>query len=63
MVWQEEDEVRRAAKSFAQMFNGQIVNLDSDMELLPGIEASPVLQAAAAIDSTDADDDDDDVPF
>ncbi|MDX2216579.1 MAG: DNA polymerase III subunit gamma/tau [Oculatellaceae cyanobacterium bins.114] len=28
VAWQDEDDVAKAAKSFAQMFNGQIVNLD-----------------------------------
>ena len=31
--WQQEDDVTRAAKSFAQMFNGQIVDLDDDGDL------------------------------
>lgn len=31
--WQQEDEVTRAAKSLAQMFNGQIVDLDDEGDL------------------------------
>lgn len=33
--WQAEDEVTKAAKSLAQMFNGAIVNLDDDLDGLP----------------------------
>lgn len=51
-AWEAEDEVLRAAKSLAQMFNGQLVNLDGE---LPNTNT----------DSGDADaaDEEDDVPF
>ncbi len=58
-AWQAEDEVSRAAKSFAQMFNGQIVS-NSDPE--------PTASDAAALElaiepEPEAGDPDDDVPF
>ncbi|MFQ3629127.1 MAG: DNA polymerase III subunit gamma/tau [Cyanobacteriota bacterium] len=51
-TWEAEDEVLRAAKSLAQMFNGQLVNLDGE---LPNVNT----------DSGEADavEEDDDVPF
>ncbi|WP_205370104.1 DNA polymerase III subunit gamma/tau [Thermoleptolyngbya sp. PKUAC-SCTB121] len=51
-AWEAEDEVLRAAKSLAQMFNGQLVNLDGE---LPN----------ANTDSGDADaaEEEEDVPF
>ncbi|WP_448604502.1 hypothetical protein, partial [Thermoleptolyngbya sp.] len=52
-TWEAEDEVLRAAKSLAQMFNGQLVNLDGE---LPGA-------SSADAGETDAADEDDDVPF
>lgn len=54
-AWQAEDEVSRAAKSFAQMFNGQIVS---------SAEPSPSEAAIeSAIEAPEAGDPDDDVPF
>ncbi|MGG6296703.1 DNA polymerase III subunit gamma/tau [Leptolyngbya sp. AN02str] len=53
--WVEEDEVLKAAKSFAEMFNGQIVNLDGGGDDLSS--------ATLASDVDDVDDDDDDIPF
>ncbi|MBW4661909.1 MAG: DNA polymerase III subunit gamma/tau [Drouetiella hepatica Uher 2000/2452] len=59
-AWQQEDEVNRAAKSVAQMFNGQIVDLEESLQ--PVAEA--VLQAPAEVVEAEVDaDDDDDVPF
>lgn len=57
--WDVEDEVRRAARSLAQMFNGQIVSFD---EALPGSDGAAI---ATNLEATDAssDLDDDDVPF
>jgi DNA polymerase-3 subunit gamma/tau len=55
-AWQEEDEVSRAAKSLAQMFNGQVV---TGAEEMPTTEASR-LSAPEPIDNGDPDDD---VPF
>ncbi|BAU40972.1 DNA polymerase III subunit gamma/tau [Leptolyngbya sp. O-77] len=52
-TWEAEDEVLRAAKSLAQMFNGQLVNLDGE---LPGA-------SSADVGETDAAEEDDDVPF
>jgi DNA polymerase-3 subunit gamma/tau len=63
-AWQAEDEVSRAAKSLAQMFNGQIVS--SDSQVLPGLAAAelPLTQEAELINEPDAEtDDDEDVPF
>jgi DNA polymerase-3 subunit gamma/tau len=46
--WQQEDEVTRAAKSLAQMFNGAIVNLDDEDEenLLKASSPSPDAQVS-----------------
>lgn len=56
--WQNEDDVSRAAKSLAQMFNGQIVNYD---------DAQPVSAEAVALgaisDPAGEGDPDGDVPF
>jgi DNA polymerase-3 subunit gamma/tau len=52
-TWEAEDEVLRAAKSLAQMFNGQLVNLDGDLPGASGADAG----------ETDAAEEDDDVPF
>lgn len=52
-TWEAEDEVLRAAKSLAQMFNGQLVNLDGE---LPGA-------SSADVGETDTAEEDDDVPF
>jgi DNA polymerase-3 subunit gamma/tau len=55
--WQSEDEVSRAAKSLAQMFNGQIVSAAEEAPT-PGAAA---LQASEP--TIEAGDPDDDVPF
>ncbi|HEY9643426.1 MAG TPA: hypothetical protein V6C57_23255, partial [Coleofasciculaceae cyanobacterium] len=62
-AWQSEDEVSRAAKSLAQMFNGQIVS--SDSQVLPGLAAElPPSQEAELIQEPDGEpDEDEDVPF
>lgn len=61
-MWQVEDEVTRAAKSLAQMFNGQIVSWDDPSE---GENRSPEEQmslAPSSVESLDSDPDGD-VPF
>jgi DNA polymerase-3 subunit gamma/tau len=55
--WQSEDEVSRAAKSLAQMFNGQIV---SGSEEVPTPGAAALQASEPAIEPGDPDDD---VPF
>ncbi len=57
VFWSGEDEVVQAAKSFAQMFNGQIVDLDGS--LTTSATSGGILSGAIA----DVDEDDDDVPF
>lgn len=42
-VWNREDDVLRAAKSLAQMFNGQLVTLDDDLPIGEGIDAEELL--------------------
>jgi DNA polymerase-3 subunit gamma/tau len=67
-TWSDEDEVARAAKSFAQMFNGQIVELDDDLHPTDSQcsqsdsdrPASPSKNAALSPMSGEPDDD---VPF
>lgn len=71
--WKDEDEVTKAAKSLAQMFNGEIVNLDDDHD--PTDEpinkpantanhpASAESSTASAAAHPSDDDDDNDVPF
>lgn len=63
--YQEEDEVTRAARNFAQMFNGQLVNEDTDLEdeviLLDGESQKAALNPPEI--NAEADEDDDDVPF
>ncbi|MBW4656467.1 MAG: DNA polymerase III subunit gamma/tau [Kaiparowitsia implicata GSE-PSE-MK54-09C] len=54
--WIEEDEVLRAAKSFADMFNGQIVNFDDSSTAIEPLDAP-------ATDLNLDDDDDNDLPF
>jgi DNA polymerase III subunit gamma/tau len=68
--WQTEDEVKRAAKSLAQMFNGQIVNSDEPatgegLKLeSAGLDAAGLDPAADLADLEDAEGDPDaDVPF
>nr|MBE9181309.1 DNA polymerase III subunit gamma/tau [Oculatella sp. LEGE 06141] len=59
MGWQDEDEVVRAAKSLAQMFNGQIVSMEDPVVIDPNAAefvADPS-EAEAGEDSAD------DVPF
>ncbi|MBF2002890.1 MAG: DNA polymerase III subunit gamma/tau [Synechococcales cyanobacterium M58_A2018_015] len=60
--WQDEDDVHRAAKSLAQMFNGQIVSCDSDLPSLPIVAATDATLEAVPDEPTDGDPDDD-VPF
>ncbi|MEB3359880.1 MAG: DNA polymerase III subunit gamma/tau [Synechococcales bacterium] len=48
-TWQDEDEVTRAAKSFAQMFNGQIIDPDED-----GLDLPPNGHSAGEPDGEDA---------
>ncbi len=67
LSWKEEDEVTQAARSLAQMFNGQLVNLDGDLD---AIDSSPDLTRIAAelqksedISAEISSDDDDDLPF
>jgi DNA polymerase III subunit gamma/tau len=62
--WQDDDEVKKAAKLFAQMFNGQIVSLDGETEpIQESLSEEPLVrQGAGSLDATD-DEDDDDVPF
>ena len=43
-VWNREDDVLRAAKSFAQMFSGQLVTLDDDLPTGDGIDAEDLLE-------------------
>lgn len=43
-VWSQEDDVLRAAKSLAQMFNGQLVALDDDLQAGGGIEPEDLLE-------------------
>lgn len=43
-VWNREDDVLRAAKSFAQMFSGQLVTLDDDLQTGDGIDAEDLLE-------------------
>ncbi|HEY9647425.1 MAG TPA: DNA polymerase III subunit gamma/tau [Chroococcidiopsis sp.] len=57
IFWSGEDEVVQAAKSFAQMFNGQIVDLDGS--LASSASSGGILSGAIA----EVDEDDDDVPF
>ncbi len=59
-AWQEEDEVSRAAKSLAQMFNGQIVKETDELEALAPETLSRGQVAAL---QPDVGDPDDDVPF
>ncbi len=54
--WIEEDEVLRAAKSFAEMFNGQIVNFEDSSTISDPLDPS-------AADLNLDDDDDNDLPF
>ncbi|MBI4781308.1 MAG: DNA polymerase III subunit gamma/tau [Oscillatoriophycideae cyanobacterium NC_groundwater_1537_Pr4_S-0.65um_50_18] len=64
--WQQEDEVNRAAKSVAQMFNGQIVDLEESLQPVAETASPPLaLEVIEPEGDTDADeaDDDDDVPF
>jgi DNA polymerase III subunit gamma/tau len=66
--WQDEDEVTKAAKSLAQMFNGQVVDLE-DMtanpisgELAFQQELAPVEEKAEDEENED-EDDEDEIPF
>jgi DNA polymerase-3 subunit gamma/tau len=59
--WQEEDEVTRAAKSIAQMFNGQIVNLADDLESPLDSEGS--VASRDSFNLPEGELADDDVPF
>ncbi|NJN85987.1 MAG: DNA polymerase III subunit gamma/tau [Leptolyngbyaceae cyanobacterium SL_7_1] len=59
MPWQEEDEALRAARSLAQMFNGQLVNLEDELQSANGLEISIDPESSALVDS----DEDHEVPF
>ncbi|MGF1497446.1 MAG: DNA polymerase III subunit gamma/tau [Elainellaceae cyanobacterium] len=63
-AWQAEDEVTRAAKSFALMFNGQIIDSDDDDldQSLGGAIAPPADETSASLSELDSSDDGD-VPF
>lgn len=63
--WQPDDDVTRAAKSFAEMFNGQIIDPDDDettastpIATESGLQLDPLSEP-----SSELDEDDDDVPF
>jgi DNA polymerase III subunit gamma/tau len=58
--WQAEDEVSRAAKSFAQMFNGQIVS-GAEPDLAPS--EAIILEPSVEPVEPEPGDPDDDVPF
>jgi DNA polymerase III subunit gamma/tau len=71
-VWQEEDEVTRAAKSLAQMFNGQIVAMDGEViETNSTVSPSsnefafnqPELDPTEERDEEDVDEEDEELPF
>lgn len=59
MPWQEEDEALRAARSLAQMFNGQLVDLEGDIKSVNELE--PLIDPGTALN--DDADDDNAVPF
>ena len=60
-AWQGDDELITAAKSLAQMFNGQIVDLDQPLD--SGAGADQLAIAADALSEPDKREIDDDVPF
>jgi DNA polymerase-3 subunit gamma/tau len=67
-AYQQEDEVTRAARNFAQMFNGQLVNEDTDVDeenidLISGRDSTSL--GPTDIEATDvaSTEDEDDVPF
>lgn len=67
-TWEAEDEVMRAAKSFAQIFNGQLVNLEDQEGPTNSDSCEHVSQTEEASSSQqeheeNEDDEDDDVPF
>jgi DNA polymerase-3 subunit gamma/tau len=67
-TWEAEDEVMRAAKSFAQIFNGQLVNLEDQEGPTNSDSSEHVSQTEEASLSQqeheeNEDDEDDDVPF
>ncbi len=47
-VWSREDDVLRAAKSFAQMFNGQLVTLEDDFAESEGEEPDNLLETPSS---------------
>jgi DNA polymerase-3 subunit gamma/tau len=62
-TWQGEDEVTKAAKSLAQMFNGQIVSGEEDLDnaLPDDISAATILEDRADLEPEA--DDEEDLPF
>lgn len=60
-VWQEEDEVKGAARSVAQFFNGEIVSLEDELPIAPQQE-SALSPETTEVDEVDGDPDED-VPF
>lgn len=60
--WQNEDDVSRAAKSLAQMFNGQVVRWDDELQAPVEEAAHSPTDLAANLTAEDGDPDDD-VPF
>ncbi|MBF2078787.1 MAG: hypothetical protein IGR76_09780, partial [Synechococcales cyanobacterium T60_A2020_003] len=65
LSWQGEDDVTKAAKSLAQMFNGQVVNMDDDLDASSPDLDNLLSTSEAIADSSpnDIDSDDDDLPF
>ncbi|HEY9626591.1 MAG TPA: DNA polymerase III subunit gamma/tau [Coleofasciculaceae cyanobacterium] len=61
--WQQEDEVNRAAKSVAQMFNGQIVDLEESLQPVAETASPPLALEVIEPEGDSNADDDDDVPF
>ncbi|MEL6224584.1 MAG: hypothetical protein AAFR31_18265, partial [Cyanobacteria bacterium J06627_8] len=55
--WQQEDDVTRAAKSLAQMFNGAIVNLDEESDSDSDNESESIKPGSAPEPSTRQDND------
>lgn len=53
----EDDDVSKAANSLAYAFNGAVVNLEDDLEVLPADEIATPLPEAATFDLEDAEED------
>jgi DNA polymerase-3 subunit gamma/tau len=65
-TWELEDDVIRAAKTFAQMFNGQLVDSDDETELSSmdaGTTAEQVSELSSNQELEVDPEDDDDIPF